>query len=77
MPFCGGRSRWTASWEYALDGRLVEPEPSSRIDPSRFRLTGYPVHLCNGLSLSIFPARPRLPSRTQRSPSWLCRGTVR
>ena len=25
-------------WEYALDGRLVEPELSSRIDPSRLRL---------------------------------------
>ena len=28
-------------WEYALDGRLVEPELSSRIDPSRLRLTSY------------------------------------
>lgn len=38
-------------WEYALDGRLVEPAFSSRIDPSRLRLTGYPVFLHNGLIL--------------------------
>jgi nitrite reductase/ring-hydroxylating ferredoxin subunit len=36
-------------WEYSLDGRLVEPELSSRIDPSRLRLPAYPVHVRNGL----------------------------
>src|SRR5262245_40290527 len=28
-------------WEYTLDGRLVEPELSSRIDPARLRLPSY------------------------------------
>ena len=36
-------------WEYALDGRLVEPELSSRIDPSRLRLTSYRVCVRDGL----------------------------
>jgi nitrite reductase/ring-hydroxylating ferredoxin subunit len=36
-------------WEFALDGRLVEPELSSRIDPSRLRLTSYRVGVRNGL----------------------------
>lgn len=36
-------------WEYALDGRLVEPELSSRIDPARLRMTSYPVSVRDGL----------------------------
>lgn len=36
-------------WEFALDGRLVEPELSSRIDPSRLRMASYPVSIRNGL----------------------------
>jgi nitrite reductase/ring-hydroxylating ferredoxin subunit len=36
-------------WEFALDGRLVEPELSSRIDPSRLRMARYPVFIRNGL----------------------------
>jgi len=36
-------------WEYALDGRLVEPVFSSRIDPSRLRLTSYRVCIREGL----------------------------
>jgi nitrite reductase/ring-hydroxylating ferredoxin subunit len=36
-------------WEFALDGRLVEPELSSRIDPSRLRMGRYPVSVRNGL----------------------------
>jgi nitrite reductase/ring-hydroxylating ferredoxin subunit len=38
-------------WEYTLDGRLVEPALSSRIDPSRLRLAEYPVQIRNGLIL--------------------------
>jgi nitrite reductase/ring-hydroxylating ferredoxin subunit len=38
-------------WEYALDGRLVEPALSSRIDPSRLHLAEYPVQIRNGLIL--------------------------
>jgi len=36
-------------WEFALDGRLVEPELSSRIDPSRLQMARYPVSIRNGL----------------------------
>jgi len=36
-------------WEYSLEGRLVEPELSSRIDPARLRLASYPVRIFNGL----------------------------
>lgn len=38
-------------WEYTLAGRLVEPELSSRIDPSRLQLASYPVWVSNGLIL--------------------------
>jgi len=36
-------------WEFALDGRLVEPDLSARIDPSRLRLASYPVCVRDGL----------------------------
>ncbi len=36
-------------WEFALDGRLVEPDLSSRIDPARLRMARYPVSIRNGL----------------------------
>ena len=36
-------------WEYALDGRLVEPQLSARIDPARLRLKHYPVGVRDGL----------------------------
>ena len=38
-------------WEYALDGRLVEPAFASRVDRSRLRLTSYRVCVRNGLLL--------------------------
>jgi len=39
-------------WEYALDGRLVEPAFASRVDRSRLRLTSYQVCVRNGLILA-------------------------
>jgi nitrite reductase/ring-hydroxylating ferredoxin subunit len=36
-------------WEYALDGQLVEPALSARIDPARLRLKCYPVEVRGGL----------------------------
>src|SRR6516165_4050352 len=36
-------------WEYALDGRLVEPALSARIDPARLRLKHYAVGVRDGL----------------------------
>jgi nitrite reductase/ring-hydroxylating ferredoxin subunit len=38
-------------WEFTLDGRLVEPDLSSRIDPSRLRMTRYRVCVRDGLIL--------------------------
>ena len=64
-------------WEYALDGRLVEPELSSRIDPSRLRLTSYPVCVRDGLLFvapSVGPASDE--SIAGPLPAWLADGTV-
>jgi nitrite reductase/ring-hydroxylating ferredoxin subunit len=36
-------------WEFAADGRLLEPDLSSRIDPARLRLASHPVRLRDGL----------------------------
>jgi len=36
-------------WEYALDGRLVEPALSARIDPARLRLKHYTVGVRDSL----------------------------
>ena len=61
-------------WEYALDGKLVEPELSSRIDPSRLRLASYPVRVCNGL---IFADPPGATAAAVNSvPHWLTTATV-
>src|SRR5207237_9265412 len=61
-------------WEYALDGRLVEPELSSRIDPARLRLASYPVRVCNGL---IFADPPGATAAAVNSvPAWLTAATV-
>ena len=61
-------------WEYALDGRLVEPELSSRMDPARLRLASYPVRVCNGL---IFADPPGATETAVKSvPPWLTTATV-
>jgi len=36
-------------WEFAADGRLVEPDLSGRIDPARLRLASHPVCVQDGL----------------------------
>jgi len=64
-------------WEYALDGRLVEPELSSRIDPSRLRLTSYRVCVRDGLLLvapSVGPVSDE--SIAGPLPAWLADGKV-
>jgi len=64
-------------WEYALDGRLVEPELSSRIDPSRLRLTSYRVCVRDGLLLvapSVSPVSDE--SIAGPLPAWLADGKV-
>ncbi len=64
-------------WEYALDGRLVEPNLSSRIDPSRLRMTSYRVCVRDGL-LFVAPSA-NLPSDESIAgplPAWLADGKV-
>jgi nitrite reductase/ring-hydroxylating ferredoxin subunit len=64
-------------WEYALDGRLVEPELSSRIDPSRLRLTSYRVCVRDGLLLvapSVAPVSDE--SIAGPLPAWLADAKV-
>jgi len=61
-------------WEFALDGRLVEPELSSRIDPSRLRLASYPVRVCNGLIFADPPAATA--AAVNAVPGWLTAATV-
>jgi nitrite reductase/ring-hydroxylating ferredoxin subunit len=61
-------------WEYALDGRLVEPELSSRIDPARLRLASYPVRICNGLIFADPPGAVAAPVNSV--PAWLATATV-
>jgi nitrite reductase/ring-hydroxylating ferredoxin subunit len=64
-------------WEYALDGRLVEPELSSRIDPARLRLTEYPVHLRNGLIFVDLSGKSSPGEQSPVSvPAWLPGATV-
>jgi nitrite reductase/ring-hydroxylating ferredoxin subunit len=36
-------------WEFAADGRLLEPDLSARIDPKRLRLADHPVCIRDGL----------------------------
>jgi nitrite reductase/ring-hydroxylating ferredoxin subunit len=64
-------------WEYALDGRLVEPNLSSRIDPSRLRMTSYPICVRDGLLLVAPSANP--PSDESIAgplPAWLADSRV-
>ena len=64
-------------WEYTLDGRLVEPELSSRIDPSRLRLPEYPLGVCNGLIL-VDPSGKSAGGEqcAEVVPAWLASATV-
>jgi nitrite reductase/ring-hydroxylating ferredoxin subunit len=59
-------------WEYTLDGRLVEPALSSRIDPSRLRLAEYPVQIRNGLILVDLSGRAdSIEQASDPLPAWL------
>lgn len=64
-------------WEYTLDGRLVEPELSSRIDPSRLRLASYPVSVSNGLIFVDPSGKPESVEQCAGSvPAWLADARV-
>lgn len=64
-------------WEYAFDGRLVEPELSSRIDPSRLRVPSYPVWVRHGL-IFVDPSGNTDPvgECTGAVPAWLADAMV-
>jgi nitrite reductase/ring-hydroxylating ferredoxin subunit len=64
-------------WEYALDGRLVEPAFSSRIDPSRLRLAEYPLEVCNGLILVDLSGKSAAAEQyVETVPAWLATAKV-
>src|SRR5205085_12270772 len=64
-------------WEYALDGRLVEPELSSRIDPARLRLPSYSVCVRNGV-IFVGPsgAEQIVEQSASAVPDWMTAATV-
>lgn len=65
-------------WEYTFDGRLVEPELSSRIDPSRLQVASYPVWVQDGL-IFVDPAGKTDPldAGTGSVLAWLADARVR
>jgi phenylpropionate dioxygenase-like ring-hydroxylating dioxygenase large terminal subunit len=64
-------------WEFALDGRLLEPALSSRIDPSRLRLTSYPVHVRGGLVfVDLSGGAATLEGAPIALPGWLAEARV-
>jgi nitrite reductase/ring-hydroxylating ferredoxin subunit len=64
-------------WEYALDGRLVEPELSARIDPARLRLPRYAVAERDGLIFVDLSENLQAPRRTDATlPGWLANACV-
>ena len=64
-------------WEYSLEGRLVEPELSARIDPVRLRLASYPVHVRNGLIfVDLSGNADAVDESTDAVPAWLTDATV-
>jgi len=64
-------------WEYTLDGRLVEPELSSRIDPARLRLPSYSVCVRNGM-IFVGPsgADEAVEQSASAAPAWMAAATV-
>jgi nitrite reductase/ring-hydroxylating ferredoxin subunit len=64
-------------WEYTPDGRLVEPELSSRIDPARLRLKSYPLCIRDGL-LFVDPSGGSASDEkiVGPLPTWLADGRV-
>jgi len=62
-------------WEFALDGRLVEPALSSRIDPARLRMASYPVCVHDGLVFVDISGRAEPPEEGS-VPGWVADGKV-
>ena len=69
-------------WEFAADGRLVEPDLRARIDPARLRLASHPVCVRDGLVM-VDPSQPAAagegsgaPAAAAPVPAWLAGGKV-
>ncbi len=67
-------------WEFSADGRLLEPDLSSRIDPARLRLASHPVCIRDGLvfidlSRSAAEEAAAMPSAVAVS-AWLAEADV-
>lgn len=70
-------------WEFAADGRLVEPDLRARIDPARLRLASHPVCIRDGLVM-VDPSQPAAaaeaggapPAPAGGVPGWLAAGKV-
>jgi len=64
-------------WEYSVDGRLVEPELSARIDPARLQLRQYAVGVQDGLIFVDLSGMPgSSPSAGEPLPAWLADAAV-
>jgi nitrite reductase/ring-hydroxylating ferredoxin subunit len=64
-------------WEYTLDGRLIEPDLSGRIDPARLQLPRYAVGVQHGLLFVDLSGLPgSLPPAVAPLPAWLAAATV-
>jgi nitrite reductase/ring-hydroxylating ferredoxin subunit len=64
-------------WEYSLDGRLVEPELSARIDPGRLLLARYRVGVRDGLILvDLSGGSGATPPEATALPPWLAAAAV-
>jgi nitrite reductase/ring-hydroxylating ferredoxin subunit len=69
-------------WEFALDGRLLEPDLTGRIDPARLRLASHPVCVRDGLIFVDLSGPAGAPDETVQMdaaapiPDWLADGEV-
>jgi nitrite reductase/ring-hydroxylating ferredoxin subunit len=69
-------------WEFTLDGRLVEPDLSARIDPARLRLASHPVCVRDGLifvdpsGTTVVGEAVAAPVAAGIVPEWLAKGGV-
>ena len=64
-------------WEFTLDGRLVEPDLSARIDPARLRLASYRICVRDGLILVDVSGGPAVDQNIAGPlPAWLADGRV-
>jgi nitrite reductase/ring-hydroxylating ferredoxin subunit len=70
-------------WEFAADGRLLEPDLSRRIDPARLRLASHPVCVQDGLIFvdlskpaSALDENDEPPTMPTSIPGWLAEAEV-